>query len=42
MIMNMTNKRKPLSLWYLALVGILALILTIAVESLNLWGTPLN
>ena len=38
----MTNKRKPLSLWYLALVGILALILTIAVESLNLWGTPLN
>lgn len=38
----MTNKRKRLSLWYLALVGILALILTVAVESLNLSGTPLN
>ena len=38
----MTNKRKPLSLWYLAPIGILALILTITVESLNLWGTPLN
>ena len=38
----MTNKRKQLSLWYLAPVGILALILTITVESLNLWGTPLN
>jgi predicted ferric reductase len=40
--MNMVNKSKPLSLWYLALVGILALVLTIAVESLDLWGTPLN
>jgi sulfoxide reductase heme-binding subunit YedZ len=40
--MNMANKRKSLSLWYLALVGILALALTIAVESLNLRGTPLN
>jgi sulfoxide reductase heme-binding subunit YedZ len=40
--MNMANKRKSLSLWYLALVGILALALTIAVESLNLGGTPLN
>ena len=38
----MANKRKSLSLWYLALVGILALALTIAVESLNLRGTPLN
>jgi sulfoxide reductase heme-binding subunit YedZ len=40
--MNMANKRKSLSLWYLALVGILALVLTIAMESLNLGGTPLN
>ena len=38
----MANNRKSLSLWYLALVGILALALTIAVESLNLGGTPLN
>ena len=38
----MVSKNKPLSLWYLALVGILALVLTIAVESLDLWGTPLN
>jgi predicted ferric reductase len=38
----MTNKRKPLSLWYLALVGILALVLTIAVEFLDLGGMPLN
>jgi sulfoxide reductase heme-binding subunit YedZ len=40
--MNMANKRKSLSLWYLALVGILALALVIAMESLNLGGTPLN
>jgi DMSO/TMAO reductase YedYZ heme-binding membrane subunit len=38
----MANKRKPLSLWYLALVGILALVLTIAVEFLDLGGMPLN
>jgi sulfoxide reductase heme-binding subunit YedZ len=38
----MANKRKPLSLWYLALVGILALVLTIAVEFLDLRGMPLN
>ena len=38
----MANNRKSLNLWYLALVGILALALTIAVESLNLGGTPLN
>lgn len=38
----MANKRKALSLWYLAPVGILALILTIAAESTNTSGTPLN